>query len=141
MGFVTIEDIEGSVEATLLPETFRQGAPHLRAGGPLLVRGRLESETGARKLLAEDVRPLPAEGNGVAEPPRSFTLRVPYQADLAALRGILDAHPGPVPVELWVEVGGGAVLIRSKSVRVGPSRDLVGAVEALLGAAATDRTE
>ena len=141
MGFVTIEDIEGSVEATLLPETFRQGAPHLRAGGPLLVRGRLESETGSRKLLAEDVRPLPAEGNGVAEPPRSFTIRVPYQADLAALRGILDAHPGPVPVELWVEVGGGAVLIRSKSVRVGPSRDLVGAVEALLGAAATDRTE
>ena len=61
MGFATIEDVEGTIEVTIFPELFRQSVAHLKSGSPLLVRGKVEGTTTARKLLADDVRPLPAE--------------------------------------------------------------------------------
>jgi DNA polymerase-3 subunit alpha len=42
MGFITLEDVEGTVEVTIFPETFRQAALHLRGAGPVLVRGKVE---------------------------------------------------------------------------------------------------
>ncbi len=50
-----------SIEVTIFPELFRQSVAHLRSGSPLLVRGKLEGTSTARKILADDVRPLPAE--------------------------------------------------------------------------------
>src|SRR5262249_59221765 len=69
MGFATIEDVEGSIEVTVFPELFRQSVTHLKSGAPILVRGKVEGTTTARKLLADDVRPLPAETDAVSVPP------------------------------------------------------------------------
>jgi len=141
MGFVTLEDVEGSVEVTVFPETFRQSAAHLRGGMPLLVRGKVETGTGGRKLLAEEIRPFPSETGGpVTEPPRHCVVRVRSgddgTADLQALREILAAHPGSVPVDLVLEVDAVDVTIRSRLFRVAPAPALTDAVERLLGAGA-----
>src|SRR5262249_47094135 len=120
----------------------RQGLLHIRGGGPLLVRGKVEGGSGSRKLLAEEVRPLPTD-DGLAVPPRLLKVRIPGdkggQEDLEALRDVLAAHPGPVPVHLRLDGGGAEVLSRVGNLRVAPSSGLVGAVEALLGADAIDR--
>jgi DNA polymerase-3 subunit alpha len=138
MGFVTLEDVEGSVEVTVFPETFRQSAAHLRSGAPVLVRGKVEGGTGTRKLLAEEIRPFPAEGTSSAVRPRRCLIRVPPgrdgTADLEALRAILSAHPGPVGLDLSLDVEATEVVIRSRTLGVTPSRELVATVEALLGA-------
>jgi DNA polymerase-3 subunit alpha len=139
MGFVTIEDVEGSIEVTVFPELFRQSAAHLRSGAPLLVRGRAEGTTSARKVLADDVRPLPAEDDrGVVSPlPRAcrVTVRAEGGADpLPALRAICDAHRGTVPLALRLRVDGAEVDVRSRTLRVRPSPAFVEAVEGLLGA-------
>ncbi|MGH7263249.1 MAG: OB-fold nucleic acid binding domain-containing protein, partial [Candidatus Rokuibacteriota bacterium] len=76
MAFVTLEDMDGNVELTVFPETFRQGGGHLRSGVPLLVRARVEGAGGAsRKLLAEDIRPLAVEAPA-SEPAPSQACRV-----------------------------------------------------------------
>jgi DNA polymerase-3 subunit alpha len=139
MGFVTIEDVEGSIEVTVFPELFRQSAAHLRSGAPLLVRGRAEGTTSARKLLADDVRPLPAEDDRgiVSLLPRvcRVTVRAEDGADpLPTLRAICDAHRGTVPLALRLRVDGADVDVRSRTLRVRPSPAFVEAVEGLLGA-------
>jgi DNA polymerase-3 subunit alpha len=138
MGFVTIEDVEGSIEVTVFPELFRQSAAHLRGGVPILVRGKVEGTMAARKLLADDVRPLPAEEpRGVVAPlPRACRVAVRSAGDadpLQALRAICDAHRGTVPLALRLQVEGAEVDVRSRTLRVRPSPAFIEAVEGLLG--------
>jgi DNA polymerase-3 subunit alpha len=133
MAFATLEDMDGSLEITVFPETFRQSAAHLRSGAPLLVRGRVEGTATARKLLAEEIRPLGAAGD--SRPPVACRIRAERAGpeQLRDLRALCDAHPGPVPVYLHVRGDGGEVVVRSRSVAVQPSPDFVAAVEGLLG--------
>jgi DNA polymerase-3 subunit alpha len=139
MGFATIEDVEGSIEVTLFPEVFRQSAVLLRAAAPVLVRGRVEGATMPRKLLADEVRPLPAPGNAEAGPAaRACRVSVGPGAapeSLPALREICEAHRGSVPLALHVQVDGTEVVLRARRLRVRPSADFVQAVETLLGPA------
>jgi DNA polymerase-3 subunit alpha len=138
MGFATIEDVEGTIEVTIFPELFRQSVAHLRSGTPLLVRGKVEGTATARKLLADDVRPLPAEDDRVFGSPLPRTCRVSVRTEgspspLPALRAICDAHRGTVPLALRLRVDGADVEVRSRTLRVRPSAAFVEAVEGLLG--------
>jgi DNA polymerase-3 subunit alpha len=138
MGFATIEDVEGTIEVTIFPELFRQSVAHLRSGAPLLVRGRVEGTTTARKLLADDVRPLPGGDDvpGVSPLPRAcrVSLRPEGGSDaLLALRALCEAHRGTVPLALRLRVEGADVDVRSRTLRVRPSPAFIEAVEALLG--------
>jgi DNA polymerase-3 subunit alpha len=138
MAFVTLEDMHGSVELTVFPDALRQCAAHLRSGVPLLVRGKVEGSGSPRKLLAEDIRPLPAEAEaGIAAAVCRIRVPPPLAAPegLRALRQICRGHAGSVPVDLHLEVDGHEVVVRSRQVTVRPSAGLVAEVEALLGAA------
>src|SRR5262249_17916879 len=68
MAFVTLEDMGGTVEATVSPEPFKAAAEPLRGREPVLVRGRIDDADKGRVVLAEDIRPLDAAlgGNGRA---------------------------------------------------------------------------
>ncbi len=134
MAFATLEDMDGAIEITIFPETFRQSAGHLRSGVPLLVRGRVEGSTATRKLLAEDIRLLAAHGEAGAAPSACRVRVVQVGPDtLRDLRAICDAHPGPVPVHVHLEVDDAEVVVRSRVVSVRPSAAFVAAVEGLLG--------
>jgi DNA polymerase-3 subunit alpha len=135
MAFATLEDMDGAVELTVFPETFRQSGTHLKSGVPLLVRGKVEGSVSARKLLAEDIRPL-GEAGAAAPPPASCRIRVggPAAAEaLRNLRALCAAHAGSVPLFVHVEVDGAEVVVRSRAVTVRPSSAFVAAVEGLLG--------
>jgi DNA polymerase-3 subunit alpha len=148
MGFATLEDVEGTVEVTVFPEPFRNGAAHLRSGGAVLVRGKVEGGPGSRKILAEELRLLSAAleasvgalaaGPGAATPapPRACRIRVPsgLPADaLARLRDVCQDHRGPLPVYLHLEVDEQDVVVRARSLRVAHGAALAQAVESLLG--------
>jgi DNA polymerase-3 subunit alpha len=138
MGFATIEDVEGTIEVTIFPELFRQTVAHLRGGVPLLIRGKVEGTTTARKLLADDVRPLPADDDGGSVSPLPRACRVAVQTDegpdpLPALRAICEAHRGTVPLALRLRTNGTEVDVRSRTLRVRPSPAFIEAVEGLLG--------
>jgi DNA polymerase-3 subunit alpha len=138
MGFATIEDVEGTIEVTIFPELFRQSVTHLRSGAPLLVKGRVEGTATARKLLADDVRPLPAEDDRPGASPLPRACRVSVRSEggqdaLPALRAICETHRGTVPLALRLRVDGAEVDVRSRTLRVRPSAAFVEAVEGLLG--------
>jgi DNA polymerase-3 subunit alpha len=142
MAFVTLEDVDGTVEVTVFPETYRLAAEYLHMRRPLLVRGRLDDGDRGRVVLAEDVRPLeqalgPAPASGDA---RALRLRLGPGEDPAALvatlRALCARYPGPVPVFLHVDLPAHEVVIRSRAVTVDPCPALVQQLGALLGPAA-----
>ncbi len=56
---LTLEDLEGTIEVTLAPETYRAYRGLLRGSGPYLVRGRVRRDgSGAIGLVAEKIESL-----------------------------------------------------------------------------------
>jgi DNA polymerase-3 subunit alpha len=146
MAFFTLEDMEGTVEVTVFPEPFRAAAACLRSGEAVLVRGRVDDGDKGRVVLAEDVRPLEqalAESgarprNGAASgDPSACRIRVAPGEDpsvaLAAVRQLCGGHPGRVPVFLHLVLGAQEVVVRTRSLSVDGSQELVAEGETILG--------
>ncbi|MDR3578393.1 MAG: DNA polymerase III subunit alpha [Oryzomonas sp.] len=118
MCFATIEDLTGSVEITVFPDTYAETAGLLKSDDPLLVTGKLEkTEKGAKILVsrpsADNGRrgghqrdPGPVGDIKLLQEARAqttkrvcFTLRtddVPMER-LDTLKGIIQRHHGSVP--------------------------------------------
>jgi DNA polymerase-3 subunit alpha len=142
MAFLTLEDMEGTVEVTVFPEPFKAAASRLRAREPVLIRGRLDESDKGRVVLAEEVRaleevlrePVP-RGEGSAAP-HACRLRVPGEratAVLAALARLCAEHAGPVPLFVHVLLAEQEVVLRSRLFSVSGAPPFAAAVEALLG--------
>jgi DNA polymerase-3 subunit alpha len=137
MASFVLEDLEGSVECLVFPETYRKTAGRLADDQVVLVKGRAEMpDEGRARLLASDVMLL--EQAKLAEA-RSVTIRVPApgwdRTKGERLRDILGSHRGDCPVTLEiVRPGAYAVaLAPSAAYRVRPGSVLRDEVEALLG--------
>jgi DNA polymerase-3 subunit alpha len=137
MASFVLEDLEGSVECLVFPETYKKTAGRLADDQVVLVKGRAETpDEGRARLLASDVMPL--EQAKLAEA-RYVTIRVPARgwdrSKGERLRDILGAHRGECPVTLEiVRPGAYAVaLAPSAAYRVRPGSVLRDEVEELLG--------
>jgi DNA polymerase-3 subunit alpha len=137
MASFLLEDLEGSVECLVFPETYKKTAGRLADDQVVLVKGRAETpDEGRPRLLASDVMPL--EQAKLAEA-RFVTIRVPARgwdrSKGERLRDILGAHRGDCPVTLEiVRPGAYAVaLAPSAAYRVRPGSVLRDEVEELLG--------
>ncbi len=58
MKFLMLEDLHGTIEATLFPEAYARVGPRLSGGGPFLVTGVVRNDHGALTLDAQDVERL-----------------------------------------------------------------------------------
>jgi len=137
MATFVLEDLEGSVETLVFPETYRKTAGRLADDQVVLVRGRAETvDEGRGRLLATDV--LSLDQAKLAEA-RYVTIRVPLgtwdREKGERLRDILDAHRGDCPVTLEIVRPGqwAVALAPGAHYRVRPDALLREEVEALLG--------
>ena len=149
MAFVTLEDMDGTIEVTVFPEPFKAAAEVLRSREPLLVRGRLDESDKGRVVLAEDVRPLErALGEGAGRgagpaggEPNALRIRLPASDQardaLGRVREVCAEFPGGVPVFLHLLLPGQEVVVRSRGISVEARPELLARLEALLGPAAT----
>ncbi|HSF06480.1 MAG TPA: DNA polymerase III subunit alpha, partial [Methylomirabilota bacterium] len=147
MAFVTLEDMNGTVEVTVFPEPFKAAAEHLRSREPLLIRGRLDDSDRGRVVLAEDVRPLAhaldevAMRGAPAGEPHALRIRLRPGDDVARVMGAVKAlcgdHRGLVPVFLHVLLPEQEVVVRARALAVNPSPELLQKLDELLGPAAS----
>jgi DNA polymerase-3 subunit alpha len=141
MAFVTLEDMDGTVELTVFPAPFKAAAPLLRSREPVLVRGRVDDTEKGRVVLAEEIRPLEqavaGAPPGAGGAPQACRIRVGGDAEPGAVVGGIEracqTHPGAVPVFLHVRLPDHEVVVRATRLAVDASADLVAEVEALLG--------
>jgi DNA polymerase-3 subunit alpha len=137
MASFILEDLDGSIETLVFPQTYQEVAARLADDVIVLVKGRAEPQEEAKpKLLAAELMPLDQAKMVEAG---QVTVRIPMGAwDRSKgerLREILDSHRGECPVSLEiVQAGGFAVtLAANASFRVKPDARLRDDVEALLG--------
>jgi DNA polymerase-3 subunit alpha len=58
MGFATIEDLVGSVEVVVFPETYAKAGHYLKTEEPLIVTGTVDVGEKSTKIKATDIVPL-----------------------------------------------------------------------------------
>jgi DNA polymerase-3 subunit alpha len=132
---VTLEDLEGSVQLLVMNdhEKFR---PLLEVNKAILVIGEISTGEDKPKLFPQEIMPL-------ADAPKKFTKQIHLRLNtvhlnpenLTALRDLLAAHPGKVPVFLCFMLPGGEMVFVETHDRFGitPSLELEHAVNKMAG--------
>jgi DNA polymerase-3 subunit alpha len=138
MATCQIDDFEGSVEALIFPEAFRQCGTKVKDDEAFLVKGRLEAkdENERPRLIVSDLSPLDSTLRMLA---RSICVRVDLgllpETVMAGIKRVLSNHPGETAVSLEVHRPAEfAALVRvDDKLRVKLSADLMSHLEALTG--------
>jgi DNA polymerase-3 subunit alpha len=139
MAFLTLEDLYGSLEVIVFPETYRQSVAACESEEPVVVWGKakIESEGGEPRVIAQRVLFL-KDALALGEF-RRLTLCVSPQHDRTTLlhvRNLLGNAPGTCNVVLALQFPDGErVLLRAaERLNVAPSLALLAGLEELLGA-------
>jgi DNA polymerase-3 subunit alpha len=136
MAFVTLEDMRGTVEATVFSNLYEATTELLTEDQPVLVEGQLQRDENSVKLLADKIIPIDK-----AE--ETWTQQVTIQLDitrtdrekLEKLLQIFKEHPGPSPALIGIRNPGvsQARIAVAEDIRIAVGPPLHEAVTALLG--------
>ncbi|HLB24744.1 MAG TPA: OB-fold nucleic acid binding domain-containing protein, partial [Nitrospirota bacterium] len=142
MAYLSIEDLQGTVEVIVFPELYKGCEGCLDNGDkPLLITGNVDKAEKGTKLKATKLVSL-------AEVREKMTSRVDIRLsatgaspeDLMRLREVMTRHRGGCPVFLRIDMprhGNATLCIKAdKAMGVTPTEALVDDVEALLGSGA-----
>ena len=136
MGVVLLEDWEGIVEVLIFPDTYAKVQKFLDTDAPIFVRGKLDNDESASKILATDVFPVERVREILS---RTVTIRIDTTsapADVAErLQPIMDEKRGSAEVIFELEFPGRfTALVRPNSyVKISPDREFVESVERICG--------
>jgi DNA polymerase-3 subunit alpha len=142
---LVLEDFHGTAEALVFPEAWSRLNTVIAPDRALLLTGSYSQRDRGEEqapFIVEAARPLddlkPSGQIGLALRWSAATHR---EADAArAAAALCAAHPGPAPVLVEWEgegmngAGGGAARLVSRSLRVDPDEELLGALRGILGA-------
>ncbi len=136
MAFVTLEDLEGTSEITLWPETFAAAENLLASEEPVLVTGKLEGDERFTKIIASAIYPL-AEAKNYWRGKLRISLRAAglEKQTLLEIKKILLEHPGKSDVQLHFTFPNNSTKLLSagSELTVTPSEEMVNEIEKILG--------
>jgi DNA polymerase-3 subunit alpha len=134
---VTLEDLEGSVEIMVFPQTYTAVSTLLVDDSVIIVRARVDrtDDDGVRLVALEVTQPDLSEAvSGPVRVTMSAARCIPPLVE--RLKEVLAAHPGTTEVHLHLTGGAKTTVLRlDDRLRVTPSPALYGDLKALLGAA------
>jgi DNA polymerase-3 subunit alpha len=138
MAVITLEDRAGTLEVVVFPETYKACRAHVETGALVIVRGKLERDDEASRILASDVQPIGSVRERLARE-MAITVTVPPhgRATFEALADLFARHRGDKPVTFQLVLKGAQPMrVRaqvSAHIRVKPSSVLVDEVEKICG--------
>ena len=95
MAFVTIEDMQGSVEVTVFSRVYSTVNELLIEDNPILIEGQVHKDEQSVKIIAEKVIPMAkAEETWTASVHFNLEISRTHKTDLQKLYEILKRHPG-----------------------------------------------
>jgi DNA polymerase-3 subunit alpha len=136
MGFVTIEDLAGSVEVVVLPNIFQGAAEFLKSDEPLLVSGTFERGEKSNKIIASSIQPLRAVNERETKAVNFRLVGAELDTSrLDSLKGIMMRHHGSCQSRLHIVLPDlcTAVVRLPQECCVAPTEGLSVEVEDLLG--------
>jgi len=135
MAVFMLDDIAGSIEVVVFPETFSKHGSLIAADAMVLVRGKFEKDDESARLVATELQPISMLKERTTREV-VIHLRGSTRTTLEALADLLSRHRGDrrVFLELDVKSQEGPLRVRSEAaLRVRPSERLVNEVEQLCG--------
>ncbi len=142
MGFITLEDLTGTVDVTLFPDSFQLASPYIESQEPLIIEGRVEidDERGKAKVVATTVMSLKeATGKMVSRVVFSLNHNILTVSKLNHLQSILSRYRGDCPGYINLRKDDcEMVLSLSSDYRVEPSSELMQEVDSLFGCSVVD---
>jgi len=136
MGFVTLEDMKGTVEAVVFPEIFKEASYYLKGEEPLLFRGRTDVGEDSVKLIASQILPL-KEVRETETKSIHFRLTTPglEKEQIHRLRDIIDKYKGGCKPYIHVVIPNRSETVISlpESCGIRPSDEMLRDVEKLFG--------
>lgn len=134
---LTLEDLDGSVEVLVFPQSYGAVGPMLVDDAVLIVRARVDrsDDDGVRVMAMEVTQPdLSEASSGPVRVSLAASRCIPPLVD--RLKDVLSAHPGTTEVHLLLTGGESTSVLRlDDRFRVTPSPALYGDLKALLGPA------
>jgi DNA polymerase-3 subunit alpha len=140
MAVFMLDDVGGSVEIVVFPETFGKHGSLIESDAMVLVRGKFEKDDESARIVATELMPIAAlKERTTKEVVIHLGAAAPAQArtTFEQLAELLTRHRGDrkVYLELDVKSGGKPLRVRSEvAQRVKPSERLVSEVEQICGA-------
>ena len=137
MAYIQLEDLHGTVEVILFPETFRNSESLLGPESVLRVTGTIDLMENGARLKATKVESIPQlETETVSHVTLTIQEGGVYPENLLHLREVFDRHPGPTPVSLAfsLEPNLKAKMSQLPNVRIAPTPEFLEDVEQVLGA-------
>ena len=153
MGFVTLEDMTGTIEALVFPKILERVSTELTPDTAVVLSGRLSiREDEEPKLLLDTVEPLmtnaeidqaiqdgtlskkaasPVKRDDVL-PGSTLYLRLPSDSAIQVVRPVLGRYKGEVPVVLYIE-STGIKLRAPKELYVKPTKAMMDELMDMLG--------
>jgi DNA polymerase-3 subunit alpha len=137
-----LDDVDGSVEVVVFPETFTRHAALIETDAMLLVRGKLDKDDESARLVATELLPIAALVERTIREV-AIHLKVPPhgRTTFEALAELLSRHRGDrrVSLELAVNRPDHPLRVRADvTQRVKPSERLVAEVEQLCGSGSVE---
>ena len=135
MAFGTIEDQEGAMDLVVFPDTFEKVRASFVTDAMVVIQGRLSGRNGRQSLRVEKVLAMEHARETLAE---ALNVKLPSEMlesePLEHLKAMLEGHRGGCTVYLHLELGDGETkIIRSRSLTVNPSDELISEIGAFLG--------
>jgi DNA polymerase-3 subunit alpha len=103
MAFGQLEDLTGSIEVVVFPNTYADYEIVLKSEGALLIKGQYEvSDGGSGKILVEEVKKLENEFLKTKKIHLKLTPEVLSQLD--NLKEIIERYPGDTPIQFHLQL-------------------------------------
>ena len=137
MAFLTIEDLHGSFEVTVFPEVYRESIGACESDAPLVVWGKVESDSNVGRLVAQRIVPLKDATKHGEFKRLTLTLAGELEQEtLLKVRSMLTQVPGACEVMLSLRFADGEEmsLCAANQFSVTPSMNLLTQLEGVLGA-------
>jgi DNA polymerase-3 subunit alpha len=135
MAFITLEDMNGSVEVVVFSDVYKSAAPYFSGDTPILVKGKVDKGEENVKVIASAVYPLEQAKELIVNIVHITTDVVNIKSDsLEEMKRILNDHHGISPVYIHLVLPDREVVIAAPDeLRVDPSEGFVRDIETLLG--------
>ena len=140
MAFLNVEDMYGSIETVVFPNTYNDCQNFIETGSIILVRGRADVPAdNDAKIIAEEIKPLLESEDTEKEiilPKKQIAdklyIKVKDMAQLQKAVKILKSFSGNIPVIVKVEETG-KIMKSGKDGSVAADEMLIEGLELLLG--------
>jgi len=134
MAFLILEDPESEVEVVIFSRIYERCASYLKEGELIVVEGKVDTTTETPKIVAQDISPFSA----LESKARSFHIELGPEnwekEKLNKIKKILNERKGKNSVYIhFLGNNGENVVIKSKSLKVDFSEEIISSVEEIIG--------